>query len=203
MTETALAKLRPDLFFNTRVARRTLVELVRDKELIETPLYRNRSCFFAREPKGETEDFSEAGKIRAYAILAVCASSSANRTRVTRQEFQNYFPETYRPGLPMNYYVELGSRDPVLGFVRLDRGGPGRWDRLVAKALNDARRHRLEPAFERFIEKNALEIRVVTALPQKADRLRRALTEKVSRANIPIHVSVVPELINLIAPIPS
>ena len=101
----------------------------------------------------------------------------------------------------MNYYVDLSQDQPKLGFLRVDTGGHGRWDRVVSKALDDMRKHRLEPAFARFIKRNALEIRVVTALPQKADRICRALTDKSTSLTRSIQVSVVPELLNLIAPV--
>ena len=203
MTAAALCALRPDFCPHERLAQQSLKELVAGGALAEAPLYRNRTCFYRVAPEGERREFSETSKIRSYAMLAVCATGSAKRTRLTRTEFQQYFADSYRPGLPMNYYVDLSTPQPLLGFIRVDQGGQGRWDRVVAKALDDARKHRLEPAFARFLKRNALEIRIVTALPQKADRLRRALNEKQVARGIPIHISVVPELINLIAPLPS
>ena len=102
----------------------------------------------------------------------------------------------------MNYYVDLARDQPKLGFLRVDTVGRGRWDRIVAKALDDVRKHRLETAFSRFIERDALEIRVVTALKQKANRISRALKNKPTSLGQSIEVSAVPELLNLIAPIP-
>ena len=203
MTAAALHELRFDLFPSERFACQCLRRLTSAGVLAEAPLYRNRSYFHRTAPGTSVREFSEESKISAYAMLAVCTSRTNTRTRLTREEFQEYFADTYRPGLPMNYYIDLSASQPVLGFVRVDQGGQGRWDRVVAKALKDARRHRLQPAFARFLKRDALEIRIVTALPQKADRLRRALHEKQAARGIPIHISVVPELINLIAPLPS
>jgi len=203
MTASALRELRPDLYPRERSARKVLIELARRGELAEAPLYRNRTCFYRREPAEHREEFSEPAKIRAYAMLAVCAAREARRTRLTREELQKYFADWYRPGRPANYYLDLSDEKPVLGFLRVDHGGRGRWDRVLAKALDDARKHRLEPAFERFLAQGALEVRIVTALPQKANRLRCALNEKQAARGVPIHISVVPELINLIAPLPS
>ena len=72
----------------------------------------------------------------------------------------------------------------------------------ASSALDDARKHRLEPAFDRFRKGNAIETRIVTALPQKADRIRRALLDHPNPSGIPIQISILPELINLIAPVP-
>jgi hypothetical protein len=203
LTDAALRELRRDLFPDIATARRILQNLVRQGLLSETPLYRNRSCYVAANTAEEKPDISENAKIRAYAMLAVCAKQTAQRTRLTRGEFQQYFPDTYRTGLPMNYYIDLTADQPMLGYLRVDLGGAARWDRIAVKAQSDVRKHRLEPAFARFVKRKALEIRIVTALPQKADRLRRALVEKAIPDGISIHVSVIPELINLIAPLPS
>lgn len=203
MTDAALRALRNDLFPNQDAARQALDQLVGEGILKEATLFENHRCFYATASCHEKQDFSEATKIRAYAMLAVCSARSSQRTKLTQQEFRQYFPDTYRPGLPTNYYVDLRTDQPKLGFLRVDLGGAARWDRIVAKAQSDVRKHRLEPAFSRFVKRNALEIRIVTALPQKADRLQRALSNMPAQPGIPIHVSVVPELLNLIAPLPA
>lgn len=197
ITPASMSSLRPDLFKHPGAARELLRDLSHEGLILEDTLYKGHAFYYRRE-----QPYSEPSKIRAYAMLVICAARSANRTKLTRTEFQQYFPEMCRPGLPMNYYVDLTAANPVLGFVRADLGGHGRWDRIVAKALNDARKHRLEPAFDRFVERGALEIRIITALPQKGNRICRALADHPNPSGLPIQVSVVPELINLIAPIP-
>lgn len=201
ITADAASQLRRDHFNNEAKARDAMKQLAAAGCLREVTLYGNVTCFV---PAGRHREkpLSETSKIRALAMLYVCASVSHHRTRLTATEFEKYFPELRRPGLPMNYYVDLAGHQPKLGFLRVDTGGHGRWDRIVAKALDDVRKHQVEPAFGRFIQRDALEIRVVTALHQKANRISRALNEKPTSLAQSIDVSVVPELLNLIAPIP-
>jgi hypothetical protein len=100
-----------------------------------------------------------------------------------------------------NYYVQTDPQ-PVLGFLRIDMAGSGRWDRVLAKCCEDARRHAQTASFCRLIEARRFEIALVTALPQKADRLSQALKSLDSLPAIPIRVASIPELVNLIAPPP-
>ena len=198
-SDTAIC-LRPELFRNGTEAGSLLSQMAATELLQEITLYGDVPCFVPPR-RNRQRTLSETTRIRALAMLHVCASHSRSRRRLTASEFSKYFPELKRPGLPMNYYVDLSQDQPKLGFLRVDTGGHGRWDRVVSKALDDMRKHRLEPAFARFIKRNALEIRVVTALPQKADRICRALTDKSTSLTRSIQVSVVPELLNLIAPV--
>ena len=202
-TASTVASLRKDLFPNEDIASQVLMELCREHILYEATLYADKNCYILAPASNVQAALSENSKLRAYAMLAVCATRKHNRTRLTSAEFQKYFPDLCRPGLPMNYYVDLTAPQPVMGFIRVDTGGQSRWDRIVAKAQDDARKHRLEPAYERFIQRNAFEIRITTPLPQKADRIRRAIADKPNPIELPIKVSVVPELLNLIAPLPS
>lgn len=196
LTPIALQALRPDLFALPRSAGELLTRLSNNRVIKSANLYEGHPFYFR-----DGEKCSESTKVRSYAMLAVCTANGSQRMRLTRSEFARYFPDVCRPGLPMNYYIDLTTQRPVLGFIRIDRGGHCRWDRIVAKTLDDARKHRLEPAFERFTQRQALEIRIVTALPQKADRIRRALIDHPNPSGIPIQISVLPELINLIAPV--
>ena len=201
LTAQALAGLKPQLFESSRRAKAALFAGVRHGLLEKGRLHPGRIAFFPVR-NGRPDRLSEMAKIRAYAALAVCAASSGRRTRVTSDEFQKTFSDLYRPGMAMNYVLDRSEREPRLAFLRIDTGGHARWDRIVAKLLADARRHRLNPAFRRLVERRSVEIRLVTALPQKADRVCRALQSRPAQPEIPIHISVVPELINLIAPLP-
>lgn len=200
MTADAAWELRRDLFNSPADANNVLIQLATIGLLREITLYGFVSCFVPAD-RNKEKPFSETTKIRALAMLQVCASRSASRRRLTASEFTRYFPELRRPGLPMNYYIDLSQDQPKLGFLRIDMGGRGRWDRIVAKALDDMRKHRLEPAFARFIKRDALEIRIVTALQQKANRIYRVLKDKPTSLAGSIQVSVVSELLSLIAPI--
>ena len=84
---------------------------------------------------------------------------------------------------------------PVLGFLRVDMGGHGRWDRVLAKCREDARRHAAMPAVNQAIAADQFEIALVTSLPQKAERLCQALKQLSSLPAIPIRVTSIPELV--------
>ncbi len=202
ITAAAATQLRRDHFNTDAQAIDALHQLAPAGSLREVTLFGNVTCFVP-EVRRCKKPLSETTKIRALAMLSVCASASHHRTRLTGIELEKYLPELQRPGLPMNYYVDLSHDQPKLGFLRVDTGGHGRWDRIVAKALDDVRKHQIEPAFRRFIQRDALEIRVVTPLHQKAIRITRALNDRPTDLGQSIEVSVVPELLNLIAPIRS
>ncbi len=201
MTARHLHSLREDLFPRGDDAVRALDALVKTGQLRSGQLYSEVFYYFAAETT-DGGGLSENAKIRNYAMLAVCTQQSERRTRLNQAEFKRYFPGLCRPGLPMNYYVDIDMGNSRLGFLRVDLGGHGRWDRILSKARDDARRHKLEPAFRPFVQRDAMEIRIVTTLPQKAERIRREIPERPNPAGIPIHVSVVPELLHLIAPLP-
>lgn len=100
----------------------------------------------------------------------------------------------------MNYYVDTSSGPPRLGLLRVDPGGCGRWDRVVAKCCEDLRDHERHPGFARLIRGGQFEVTLVTALPQKAERI--ALAFDAGRVGAPLRLCAVPELLYLIAPPP-
>ncbi len=63
--------------------------------------------------------------------------------------------------------------------------------------------HWAHPGFRPFIERDAFEISLVTTLPQKARRLAESLTAWGDARARMIKVCAIPELINLIAPLPT
>lgn len=193
-----------------------LHQLCRSRELGTAPLYRNRRYFFLGShsfdrvasvwSKSVNVDrygpLSELAKIKNYAILVFCCLSGHRRQRLTPADFDKCFPNLCRPGLSMNYYVDTSGPQPRLGFIRVDTGGRGRWDRVLAKCLHDVTTHEVVPGFRPFIARQAFEITLITPLPHKARRIAetvRAMDDP--RANL-IKVSAMPELLNLIAPPP-
>lgn len=191
-----------------------LRQLCRSRELGHAPLYRNRRYFYLADPatggatgqlrQGPTDDrygpLSEAAKIKNYAMLAFCCLGAQPRHRLNHADFDGCFPNLARPGLPMNYYVDTSQRQPRLGFIRVDAGGRGRWDRVVAKCRNDVEVHYAKDGFRKFIDRNAFEITLITALPQKARRLAESIGALRDERVGMIRVLAMPELLNLIAP---
>jgi len=194
-----------------------LQQLCCTHDLGRAPLYRNRRYFHLGHRGGKSSlqtrpaidgdhphgPLSEPAKIRNYAILVFCCLGDARRQRLTSDDLENHFPDLYRPGLAMNYYIDTSAAQPRLGFLRVDTGGHGRWDRVLAKCRSDLESHWAHAGLRRFIEQDAFEISLITALPQKARRLAESLTAWGDpRAQI-IKVCAIPELINLIAPPPT
>ena len=193
-----------------------LHQLCRSRELGHAPLYRNRRYFFlgsrgfdrvaGQSPQSVNVDrdgpLSELAKIKNYAILAFCCLSGRWRQRLTPADFDKCFPNLCRPGLSMNYYVDTSGPQPRLGFIRVDTGGRGRWDRVVATCLHDVKNHYAAPGFRPFITRQAFEITLITPLAHKARRMAETIGALGDpRANL-IKVSAMPELLNLIAPPP-
>lgn len=143
---------------------------------------------------------SEVAKVRAYGALAFCCLSGRPRQRLTPREFREAFPEHHRAGMPTSYYVDREAKR--LGFVRVDAGGEGRWDRVVEKVRRDLERHRASAAFRDSIAAGAFEMTLVAPTERKAGRLRPALEEEGRASGVPVGVHVVPELVELIAPPP-
>lgn len=139
-------------------------------------------------------------KIRAYAILAFCCFGDVQREKLTPQEYRDMFPELQRPGERTNYYIDTEGPRKRLGYIRVDYGGRGRWDRLISSCRDDVRKRCDKRAFREIILQGGFVITIITALEQKANRLQAALQEQQFPVDVRIHV--VPELLELIAPGP-
>lgn len=210
----ALLQLSGLKHFGRQRLKALLRNLCQAGELGQDTLYHHKRYFYragAEQPPTDTSrnpstpkagPLSETAKIRNYALLAFCCLNGAHRIRLTRAELETQFPEIARPGLPLNYYVETSRDSSRLGFVRIDTGGYGRWDRIAAKCSNDLDQHLSHPGVQHFVNRNAIEITLITALPQKADRLREWLIQRHGHAAEWIRIVVFPELLNLIAPPP-
>ena len=87
-----------------------------------------------------------------------------------------------------------------MGFLRVDMGGRGRWDRILAKCEHDAKSIREDPRFTESLGTGRAELSLAVTLPHKAERLRQVLQDH--PLPIPIRIIVIPELLYLIAPPP-
>jgi len=194
-------------------AEHSLRTLVTDQKLHTTWLYRGRRCYFrtiGRQPAADCPEtrwcdepnrLSEETKIRHFAMLSFCCLASRQRIRLTTHELARLMPERNAGHLAGQYYFHPSS-PAVFGFLRVDMGGIGRWDRILSKCLDDARGHAYSPHWKPFIEAGQFEITLATSLPQKAERLVRALQDLSSPPGVPIRIAAMPELMNLISPPP-
>ena len=185
-----------------------------DGLLASAPLYGTRSyCFLTEQgvsvhrpdiPQADREKLArhlpETEKPRLYGTLSFCCLSKTLRERLTLDEFKRHFPNHYRPRLQVNYYVIHEAKR--LGYVHVDTGSRGRWDRLLGGLKRRIQRHRRIPAFAQLIQENRFELAVVVAFPEKAERLSAPLQQLAESEGVGIHLRLVPDLIHLIAPPP-
>ena len=178
--------------------------------LSSAPLYRNRSYYHltkrAVRVLGEHDSLAkplpDEPKTRAYAVLSFCCLQGRGFERLTKDEFEQHFPELYQNQQRREYYIDTAGDRPRLGFLRVDYGGRGRWDRLIAKCREDVVKRCDKPAFRKLIDAGDFVITVLTALEKKAERLRQAVAEIEAQLPVPIQVAVIPDLLELIAPPP-
>ena len=180
-------------------AKSLLNRLSHEKRLRRISLYRNRLCYVIESKDKRGTGLGENNKIRRYATLMFCLMQGRRRHKLTSAEFIKKFGLTRRAE---RYFIDNQADHPLMGYLRVDLAGVGRWDRIVFKALGDARYHLGRPEFQPFIVQNAFEIRIITPLSQKAEQIRRRLSTSETH-HVRIRVTSIPELINLISPLPS
>ncbi len=185
--------------------------LVRKGSLRREKLYGTRACYYSSramdpaEPSRATQRsppamFSEQAKLRCYAMLSFCRLTKTPRVRLQPSEVSATCPELSRPGLPSGYYAEVAPHGNRIGYASIDSGGYGRWDRIVARVQHCIEYHRGLPGLRRLIEEQRFEFAIITALPQKADRIRDTLGSRHELRGVLLRVCAVPELLYLIAP---
>ena len=143
---------------------------------------------------------SESAKARAFALLAFCRLSGINRERLWPDELRKVVPGFDPVGSASTYCAERTDDSRKLGFVRVDAGGFGRWDRILATLAADLRSVAAEPALRTLIAARAFEVTLVTVTPEKAERLRTALAE-IAASAVPVRVVAVPRLLALMGTI--
>ena len=168
------------------------------------PLY-GKSCYYVLTELGERligveskragQPFGWQGLIRAYATLLYC-TARPGRKKITRRDFEEKFPALKVPGLPAGaYYLDS---EPETGRVRLglicaDQGAGTR--RLVRRVRNEVERRKKHAAWAEYLRKGHLAVALLTATPEKAERLRRLLSGEA----FTVRVEPIPALLDLMA----
>ena len=190
---------------------RLLDRLVRWQLLTQCWLYPGRRCYvltFAGQQRvsgaGQRRlqvdrPLSSETKLRRFAMLSFCCLGKVPRRPVTPCHEDETRLQADDIPLSGNYYVQNGEKD-IYGFLRVDMGGAGRWDRIVAKCTNDARRIVAASTLKPYTASGLFEITLATATQQKAERLQRAFCE--NPAELPVRIAIIPELFHLQAPRP-
>lgn len=181
-----------------------LRELVATNWLSEAPLDRHGPYFFLADhgagdmcrPARRSGPLSEVAKARAFALLAFCRLTGADRERLSPDDLRRVVPALDSGGMPTTFYAERSTTTRSLGFARIDVGGTGRWDRVLATVASDLRTFSADPALRPLIAARSFEMTLITAMPEKAERLRASLAET-APSPVPVHVIAVPRLLAL------
>jgi hypothetical protein len=193
------------------VAEQVLNGLVQRGLLTASWLYYGRRCYRVTARAAEAladgvrltvqdaSPLSAEARIRRFAMLSFCCLGVTPRTKLTMAQLRQLCPVLEPSPRTGSYYADHSSPQRI-GLLRVDMGGHGRWDRILAKASADARIVRNMLVWRELVAEDRFEITVATALPQKAERLHRAL--ETEPAVLPIRIAVIPDLLNIIAPSP-
>jgi hypothetical protein len=137
-----------------------------------------------------------------FAFLTFSCLQDQRRSKLTPVELKERFADLYRHGSAHHFYLTREFGPPRLGFLRIDVGSYGRWDRIIAKASGDLRTHLSMTLVRKLIDEGAFELTVLTALPTKAQKIEQALTERRDALPVPTRCIAIPELVNFIRPAP-
>ena len=153
-------------------------------------------------------------RVECYARLMFCCCGNVFRQPLTKKEFVEMFPGLWIPGHPIQYYLEPPGEHPArLAFFKVDKVGPGRWDRVIDFCTRFVRKRtdgsRVAPqhrasvtAYESLITRKQFQFTILTALPEK----KRAIEIELERRRIanlyvpPIIAHVVDGLFELLCP---
>jgi len=149
-------------------------------------------------PRDEDRGLSLPLKLNLYGMLLFCCAQHVSRHKLTPTELRQRFSDLHRPGREHRYYVTRDGPVTRLGFLRIDSGGRGRWDRIVGKFADDLRGHLQIPLVRRLLENNAFEATIVSALPTKAGRIESELSQYQKVLPIPCHSVAIPQLANVL-----
>lgn len=204
----ALVKLD---FFDEKTphaAKNVLRRLRHGGYLNSAPLFGTRRYYYptpaAAHAIGQTEAIArplpEQTKIDAFGMLIYCCCRLPQQEKLTLGEFQDGFSDLFRQGERPNYYIDTADETKRLGFIRVDRGGFGRWDRLINRCRDDIAKRCDLPAFRALINRGGFVFTLLTSLPQKAERIEEAVGDQ----GFPCKFRVVsiPEMLELVAPSP-
>ena len=189
---------------NEKLVIRTLRKMERQSFIGSAELHKGLTYWFL-QPRGCKQlrlvehkhgPLSEMAKFRAYAILHFCCLTHQQRRRLTENDFQQRLPEFNRPGLPSTYYFDQSGQGR-LGFIRVDCAYAGRWDRIIQTIHEDVESHLRRLPWLQLINAGRFDYTLLTALPEKASRIRTSLNAT-RLANVNVQVIAVPTLMPLI-----
>ena len=159
----------------------------------------------AKEPSREM-------RIESYAIARFCCCSKPFRELFTKEEFIAKFASIWYPGQPVRYYLEPdGAGEVRLAFLKVDKGGPSRWDRVIESCQrflskrttrSNPQYHGQVDAFRELVDTGRFQISLLTSLAEKREAIKQALDvlETSGQTRPPIVPYVVEGLFEVIRP---
>ena len=130
-----------------------------------------------------------------YGILLYCTHGHPRRRRLTTQEIRADWP-WLSEALAAQPHV-LDGPSQMLELLRVDLGGPA--DHVARKCAHDILARRRCAEFAAMVATGRFRLVVITATPEKATAVRRALDRHVWPSGLRIHTSVLPQLLFLTA----
>ena len=181
--------------------KRALRELCEGAGLLQREQLLGRNhCYTLSKTNGEPRQLSERGVATAMAMLSFCcADAQRRRQKLLPRELASHFPDLVIDESCSEHYYLAEDR---LGYLRVDLGGRGRWDRVMQYCTRDIVRHEARFELAKLMLDGFMEFTVATATHQKARRLRQAMLRRPLHPYVNTQVIVVPELLHLIAPPP-
>ena len=174
-------------------------------------LYGKKKCYYLTTRglnaigggTGTGKHLSEQPKIRAFAALSFCLRDSIRRHLLTRAEFREFFPDLAAGVRRVFHYIDNEGPVKRLSFIRVDYGKTEtiKLDQLIAYLRRDIRKMLLTPAAVPYVDAGQLQLTVLTAFQQKAERLERTIQDVELSLALPVRIHVIPELRELVAPI--
>ena len=146
-----------------------------------------------------TGPLSESAKIKAATMLFFCLLGDRDRQVLTPAEVRSQLG--CDRGIPSTYYFDASDSN-CLGLAQIDVGRMGRWDRIIQTVRKEVGRQLGMEGVNRLLAKSQFEITVITALPQKAQRLTNSMIEYPDLKRIPVKVVACPGLLPLLATAP-
>ena len=153
-------------------------------------------------------------RIESFAIATFCCGSDSFRELFTKQEFIEKFAALWYPGQPIRYYLEPTTDGDVrLAFLKVDKGGASRWDRVIescqrfltkrtTRSQANPQYHCQVDAFRELLDSGRFQISLLTSLPDKQDSIIQSLDllETSGERRPPIVPYVVEGLLDLVQP---
>jgi hypothetical protein len=130
-----------------------------------------------------------------YAVLVYAMLGRRAHTRLTQDEVRKNHP--WLPETLANAPHCQDDQDGILELIRVDLGGPA--DHVARKCAADINKRWHLREFLPFVKQGRFRLVVITATQEKANALQQAMERHEWPAGLPIHFSVIPQLLSLTA----